>query len=503
MLWNWNRTIGRTPYFLTGVILVLVKYTIDGMIANAFGESWSPFNYLIWPNDRVLRILDLGDAERRMSLTMLLVSLPFLWTGIMLTFYRLRDAGLPLVLIVFFFVPLLNLLLFLILVLLPARKLISDGSGDPSYTKPTGADVSREMGADTGIRAGEPILRDASGSTGITSRTPLPPRAFEPLRELHRSIVLESYWLSGFLAIAITVPCALLAMVLGAQVLQSYGFSLFVGAPFTIGMVSVLLFGFSRPKPLGACLLVALAAMLLAGVAILFVALEGAICLIMAAPIVMPIAYLGAGVGYIIQRRPWLNDHSTSLLLAFCIMIPALMGAESAGEPVPAVRSVTTVVIINRTPAQVWPHVIAFPPLPEPDDWFFQTGIAYPKRAEIHGSGVGAVRHCIFSTGAFVEPIEIWNPPSQLRFRVTEQPHPMEEWSPYAIHPPHLDHYLVSREGEFLLEPLEAGRTHLVGTTWYSNRMWPAAYWHLWSDSIIHRIHERVLTHIKERAEAD
>ena len=78
----------------------------------------------------------------------------------------------------------------------------------------------------------------------------------------------------------------------------------------------------------------------------------------------------------------------------------------------------------------------------------------------------------------------------------------MREWSPYSIHPPHLDHYLVCREGQFLLEALPDGRTRLVGTTWYSNRMWPAAYWNLWSDTIIHRIHLRVLKHIQQLAEA-
>lgn len=31
--------------------------------------------------------------------------------------------------------------------------------------------------------------------------------------------------------------------------------------------------------------------------------------------------------------------------------------------------------------------------------------------------------------------------------------------------------------------------------------MWPAEYWQLWSDAIIHRIHLRVLTHIKRLAE--
>ncbi len=77
----------------------------------------------------------------------------------------------------------------------------------------------------------------------------------------------------------------------------------------------------------------------------------------------------------------------------------------------------------------------------------------------------------------------------------------MRELSPYQIHPPHLRHYLHSHKGQFELTALPDGRTRLVGTTWYTNRMWPAAYWGVWSDYIIHRIHGRVLTHIQKLAE--
>ncbi len=47
----------------------------------------------------------------------------------------------------------------------------------------------------------------------------------------------------------------------------------------------------------------------------------------------------------------------------------------------------------------------------------------------------------------------------------------------------------------------QPGRTRLEGTTWYTNRMWPADYWRLWSDLIIHRIHSRVLRHIQALSE--
>lgn len=507
VLWTINRPIDRIPYLLTGVVLFIVKYAIDWTIARqVFGISWSPINYLIWPNDRVLRVIDLDDPQRWFSLTMLLVSLPFIGIGITLTLRRLRATGLPLGLILFFFVPVVNLLFFLILILLPTRVALPAVSGVESITglRDSTEPMLESDRKDSRIFAIEsvPNVTRARG-TAITGNAPRPPRyRFEPLREFHRSIVLESYWRSGLVALAITVPLAVFAVILGAEVLQSYGFSLFVGAPFAVGMISVLVFGYSHPKPCGPCLLVALAGTLLAGCAMLVFGVEGVICLIMAFPITLPLALLGGIVGYAIQSRPWLNDQATMLTLALLAVLPALMAAESAHEPEPDVREVRTEIIIAAPPAHVWEHVVSFPPLDEPDELLFRMGIAYPQRAEILGKGIGAVRHCVFSTGIFVEPIEVWDEPSLLRFRVAEQPEPMEEWSPYPIHPAHLDHYLQSIKGQFVLEPLPGGRTRLLGTTWYTNRMWPAAYWSLWSDYIIHRIHLRVLTHIQKTAEA-
>ena len=63
------------------------------------------------------------------------------------------------------------------------------------------------------------------------------------------------------------------------------------------------------------------------------------------------------------------------------------------------------------------------------------------------------------------------------------------------MHPPHLDGALQSSHGEFLLVPLPDGRTRLEGRTCYRLQMFPQSYWTLWSDLLIHRIHERVLVH--------
>jgi len=110
----------------------------------------------------------------------------------------------------------------------------------------------------------------------------------------------------------------------------------------------------------------------------------------------------------------------------------------------------------------------------------------------------------VFSTGAFVQPITVWDEPRLLAFDVKSQPPAMKELSIYSdVHPPHLDDYFIAKRGQFELKPLPDGTTLLEGTTWYQNRYWPAPYWRLWSDYVMDGLHNRVLLHIKSLAEQD
>jgi hypothetical protein len=56
-------------------------------------------------------------------------------------------------------------------------------------------------------------------------------------------------------------------------------------------------------------------------------------------------------------------------------------------------------------------------------------------------------------------------------------------------------------EMEIKLVALPNDKTLLEGTTWYYHNIKPAAYWQLWSNYIIHKIHIRVLSHIKFNSE--
>jgi len=60
-----------------------------------------------------------------------------------------------------------------------------------------------------------------------------------------------------------------------------------------------------------------------------------------------------------------------------------------------------------------------------------------------------------------------------------------------------------SQHGQFRLIALDKNHTLLEGTTWYQDYFWPQPYWRTWSDAIVHRIHTRVLEHVKQQAEAE
>jgi hypothetical protein len=251
-------------------------------------------------------------------------------------------------------------------------------------------------------------------------------------------------------------------------------------------------------RGLAASFAAALLALLLAGGALVVFALEGLLCLTMALPLAAVLAMLGALLARMVSRaHPPRAAHASALLVA----LPLLTALDAERAP-PAEREVLTAIEIDAGPELVWPHVVGFGDLPPPHELAFALGVAYPVRARVDGAGVGATRHCEFSTGVFVEPITVWDPPRRLAFDVASQPAPLDETSPYrTVYAPHLAGGLRAQRGEFRLAALPSGRTRLEGRTWYRLEMRPQSYWALFSDRFIHAIHARVLAHIAALAE--
>jgi len=455
-LWDWEGRVNRKSYILTGIVGFAIKIAIDYLaLAYIFHRSWSLLIY--WRPFGVIQAFPFFGIENYgFAGAMLAISLPFLWLGVSMTVKRLRDAGLPLWIVCLFFVPFLNLAFLAVLAVWPATQHVPENVAAP----------------------------------------------WPSVRPLDRWIP-RTKWGSAILATGLTTLLGLIFALIGTQLVQTYGWGLFVALPFCLGLFSVLLHSYHEPRSFSECIGVAVLPISVLGIVLMAIAIEGLICILMAAPIALALALLGGWLGFVIQGIHWGRKHTPAMLSVAILLTPSFFSVEHFVKPQAGVFEVGSSIEVNAPPERVWQQVVSFAEIPPPQEAIFRAGIAYPIRAEITGRGPGAIRHCVFSTGPFVEPIIVWDEPRLLRFRVTANPAPMNELTPYKhIEPPHLHGYFESHQGQFLLTALPGGRTRLEGTTWYSHTMWPEQYWHLWSDYIIHNIHMRVLRHIKAETES-
>src|SRR5437764_5377558 len=175
-LWKLEGSVSRRAYAVAGVGGFALKYLIDCSVARFFHASWSPWSY--WRLVRVNENYPHISAE--MFLALLIASVPFLWFGMVMTLLRLRDAGRSAGWAAVFFVPVLNVVLFETLCLLPSRR--------------------------------APHARDLSG-------------------------LLES----SLFAVVLTLAVTTLAIALATRVFATYGIGLFVAVPFSVGYLSAFI----------------------------------------------------------------------------------------------------------------------------------------------------------------------------------------------------------------------------------------------------------------------
>ena len=447
-LWfSFDPPVCRRDYIVSGLSLAIVKYVGDAAIIYALsGHRWTPLDYLA-PSAALGATKTALNGPLWLLPLLALWSLPFLWIGVSMSMRRAADAKWSAWTGILFLVPLINYAAILLLAALP--------TGHGSHI-------------------------DSKSTSPVETRLP---RALD-------AVLWGVGIASGMLLFSVFA-------------MDNYGAALFFGTPFVMGVVTAYRYNRAElSSEADTQKVVILSYVVVAGVLVMTAA-EGIACLVMAAPIALGIGVLGGVMGRQLSQRAPLPARRA---VVGALMLPLSASLEARLAPSPQdvpLREVQSSVEIDATPREVWEQVLAFPTIPEPNVWVRRSGIAYPIRAEIRGQGVGAVRYCVFSTGAFVEPITEWSPEKRLAFNVDSQPAPMAEWSPYAnSSPPHLDGWLTSRRGEFRLTALPGNRTRLEGSTWYQMRIAPASYWAIFGDGIIHAIHERVLGHIKRNAES-
>ncbi|MDC0574430.1 SRPBCC family protein [Pirellulaceae bacterium] len=443
-LWfTMSREVTRRSYILSGFGLMLFKYVVElAVIQTLIGYFYDPIVFLSPLYTTRHNIY--ANTPIWVAWAFFFWSLPFLWISVSMSVRRSIAATGSAILGLAVLLPGINYLAMFVLCMLPTRHQVT---GILTESKPTRA-ASKVRGALRGI--------------------------------------------------LICTVIAIALFVLTVYVIGDYGYFLFLGLPILIGVTSAYSYNHPVRHNLIQSMAVSQIALLILCGCLLIFAAEGVICIVMLLPLGMIMTAVGGLIGYAMATTTVRPVANTLMLVA---IFPMFFGADVLYHPTP-LYEVQSSIEIDAPPEDVWPNVVGFSDLKAPPAWYFKLGIAYPVRATIKGTGVGAIRHCEFSTGSFVEPITIWDEPNRLAFDVTSQPPPMNELSPYQhVHPPHLDGYLRCQRGEFRLIRLPDNRTRLEGSTWYEFEMYPQGYWTLWSDWSIQQIHKRVLQHIKTLSE--
>lgn len=441
LLFGFSDPVDRRTYLTAGILLMALKYGGECLLHLAYTGEWlAPWRFV----SPLLIHRAPRNAPAGFMILLLAWSLPFAWIGVSMSVRRAVDAGRSPWFGTLFIVPLVNFVVMGVLAASPSRQ----------------------------------------------------PEAWQ---DFPRTQVMGLR--SVFLIAAGLTVLALGLLLFGTHVARGYGASLFLTAPCLVGAVAAFLLNRTRPLTLDRTYTLIAAGVFGFALLLVLVALEGAVCIVMALPIAIAFALMGATVGYAIARFTRSGPQPALLSLA---VLPLLVAGEARWNdtiPAPAFEVVSSV-DVAAPPERVWERVVTFSELPPPRELLFRAGVAYPVRATIEGAGPGGIRRCEFSTGTFVEPITRWEPPHRLSFDVAAQPDPLRELSPYGpIRAPHLEGFFSATAGEFRLVPLPGGGTRLEGSTWYRLDIHPVPYWRLFADAIVHRIHLRVLDHIRALSE--
>lgn len=317
----------------------------------------------------------------------------------------------------------------------------------------------------------------------------LPARPDEPARGSKVTAIVR-----GVLAGMAIIVGAVLVSAIG---FGSYGWGLFVLTPFLVGVTTAYIANRHEELPSRQSLALVVAAAALGSLALVGLALEGLFCIILAAPLGALTAAAGGALGRAIAR----SGRSQDTPIMSVALLPALFAFEAAMPPVLAL-SATEQIDVAAPPSAVWQALTSDAFIPSSPGLVGLARLAYPVRSRLLGSGVGATRLGIFSTGTAIERVTYWAPGRRLAFDVLSQPPAMIEASPYAhVHAPHDLGYFVTTSTSFDLEQLPTGGTRLSVRASHLLRIDPALYWEPLARWAIRANVTRVLASIKVQAE--
>jgi hypothetical protein len=288
----------------------------------------------------------------------------------------------------------------------------------------------------------------------------------------------------------------------GLTAVMSLGFLFLV--PLACGVITVALAPAAQGASAGyACCAPWIACIALGALTVL-AAMDAAICVVMALPILMVLSSVGGLVTWAMRRAVSPSGgRPETYALALAVLGPYLLTPlEQQAPPPDSIRTVRTAVVVGATPETVWRNVVRVPRIEDAEQRgsvFYALGLPRPREADLSREGVGGVRTARFDAGlAFLERVTTWRDGEALAFTI--------EIDRTAPMPPPLaavgGRYFDIQDGEFRLSSAPEGGVllELTSRQRVSTRFNP--YAGLWTDWIMRDLQHNILAVIKERAEA-
>ncbi len=276
-------------------------------------------------------------------------------------------------------------------------------------------------------------------------------------------------------------------------------FSFLFGVPFVMGMVAAYLGCHYRGRTVFWIYIAPSLIVLLAiAFSVLFM-LEAIFCAVVAAPILIPFAFLGGVLGAYLQYR-----RAQRLSISLLVMLPLLIAPlESQWQHPHQLVTVHNQIQIDASLDAVWHEIASVREINRaelPGNWIYWLDFPRPKAAVIDFHGVGGTRVATFERDvSFFEVVTEWEVNRALAFTIHADP----DFIPHTAFDKHIvvgGRFFDVLSGRYELEAGEQQTTlHLYSQHQLATPFNDYAGW--WSSLIMHNIQSSILNVIQQRAQ--
>ncbi|MCH2202552.1 MAG: hypothetical protein MK102_11325 [Fuerstiella sp.] len=280
--------------------------------------------------------------------------------------------------------------------------------------------------------------------------------------------------------------CAIVggALIATGNAASGLGVTMFLFLPAATGFVTVLTVRYWK-----AVVISLLIAMTLCLAGLVFTGLEGIVCVVMATPILLIGAMLGAAAGTLVKRR-FPTDGNLSMAI-----IPVLAGVSVFGtgkiedlfDTGWRTEIVESTIIVPADPGAVWDAMIEFDDIDGSTPLLMRMGLPIPQSCSTNGFGLGSERTCRFNSGFIRERVTAWNPPHRLELDVEEVQLPGRHW-------------LGFQQATYTLERHGVSGTKLTRATTVTSTLRPAFYWRFFERLGTETEHNYILNSLKTKS---